>query len=69
MRSCLGRIYAKELLRNLFDHMINEDFFKPDEEHQYSGKSNDNPDFTESVYQMKMFGKLVVSQFKKNYLQ
>jgi hypothetical protein len=69
MRSCLGRIYARELLRNLFEDMINEDFFKPDVEHQYSGKSNDNPDFSVSVYQMKILVKLLVSEFKINYLQ
>ena len=68
-RSCLGRIYAKELLRNLFEDMVNEDFFKPDNEHQYSGKSNDLPNFAESVYQIKILLKCLVSEFKRNYLR
>lgn len=72
IRGCLGRFYAKEFIKGFFEDFITEkDLFKPKEGHLYSGRDNDNADFSESLYQVKILYRVfkdeLIRNFKLNY--
>jgi len=68
VRSCLGRFYAKEFIRGFFEKfMKQEELFKPKEGHLYSGRDNDDGDFGESVYQIKILFKVLKNEIIRNY--
>jgi len=69
IRGCLGKYYAKEFIKNFFEDMLKEEFFRPLEGHLYSGRNNDKENFQESIYQIKLIGGIIISEFKRNYLK
>lgn len=66
-RGCFGRFYAKEFIKNFFEDMVKEDFFRPIEGHLYSGRNNDKENFQESIYQLKLFCGILFDEIKRNY--
>jgi hypothetical protein len=70
-RACLGRLYAKEFLNEFFKEILNCNFvnFKPNLNHCYSGRDNDNGNFKESIYQVKCFFKMCTKLIKQNFLK
>ncbi|XP_065644381.1 uncharacterized protein LOC136075362 [Hydra vulgaris] len=65
-RACLGRLYAREFLKNFFEPIIQNKQtikFMPEKGHLYSGRDNDNGHLKESIYQLKMIAKILCSLF------
>lgn len=62
-RACLGRLYARELLKEFFDPVLknlNSNIqFVPEKYHVYSGRDNDNGNLNESIYQVKCLIKIL----------
>ena len=60
-RACLGRLYAREFLKEFFEPaLINKSIqFLPEKLHFYSGRNNDNGNIQESIYQLKSLAKIL----------
>ena len=68
IRGCLGRVYAKEFIKSFFeDYMDKKELFKPEENHLYSGRDNDNVNFYESLYQMRVLFTVIKNEICRNY--
>lgn len=62
IRSCLGRIYARDFLNSFFNKkMLNYENFVPKLNHLYSGRDNDNINFKETIYQLTILIKTLVN--------
>lgn len=68
-RACLGRHLAREFLASFFKPIMDnhEVDFRPCELHKYSGRNNDNGDFVESIYQLKLFFQLTFLFLRKRF--
>jgi hypothetical protein len=65
-RACLGRTYAKEFMKGFFPTLLkNKELFQPQISHLYSGRDNDNINFSESLYQIKVLVQVLVSEIKR----
>lgn len=65
-RKCLGRIQARIFIDCFFKVILENDLFKPEEGHLYSGRNNDeNFNFDEICYQVKILGGVLYSEFRK----
>lgn len=68
-RSCLGRTYAREFMKGFFTPLLKENtIFQPEVNHLYSGRDNDNINFTESLYQFKILVGVLFREIKKRIL-
>jgi hypothetical protein len=62
IRSCLGRIYARDFLNSFFNTKLRTyEKFLPKLNHLYSGRDNDNINFKETVYQLTILIKILVN--------
>jgi len=69
IRSCLGRLYAKSFMANFFLPMVeNQNLFEPLKNHLFSGRDNDHTNFKESLYQIKVLVKILLSEMKRSLL-
>lgn len=65
-RACLGRLYAREFLKEFFDPILNKGEtlnYAPEKNHLYSGRDNDNGNVAESIYQLKSLSKIIFKLF------
>ena len=62
-RTCLGRSYAREFLKEFFTPIILKKSetlnYMPEKNHLYSGRDNDKGNFAESIYQLKALTKII----------
>ena len=65
-RACLGRLFARTFLQNFFEPLLTRmDIYKPEVNHLYSGRDNDdNFSVSEGIYQMKMLLQVVYEEYK-----
>lgn len=74
IRSCLGRFYAKELIQNFFEDFLKNknnafELFNPKLGHILSGRDNDQGNFQESFYQIKLLIKVLISEIWRNFFK
>jgi hypothetical protein len=58
-RKCQGSQYALALLTELILHCKDNPNFMPEKNHKYSGRNNDQLSFSESMYQLVLFTKIL----------
>ena len=59
-RRCQGTPYALCLLTELLGHYKHNPKFVPENNHRYSGRNNDNLSFSECLYQLVLFSKVLI---------
>ena len=70
-RACSGRQYAREFLAEFFKPVLEAEKieFKPKEMHLFSGRDNDTSNLSESIFQIKLMGSLLLSLVWKRICQ